>query len=185
MLNLTGKREGSKTDPFASRMTTTFDHFYNCSGMDDLPPQVAMYAQNKKSDCAPALTTSQLIRMAKILRMIAQEEGMTEDVKVYDEDIALRSQTLQTYAWDEESGYFGYVVHDEKKQPIGIFGNESGENYPKGMDSSISLADYLRRLIHVCLYDFRVFISCLKSNIVLENFDGKAASLEYDDVKRN
>ena len=102
-----------------------------------------------------------------------------------DEDIALRSQTLQTYAWDEESGYFGYVVHDEKKQPIGIFGNESGENYPKGMDSSISLADYLRRLIHVCLYDFRVFISCLKSNIVLENFDGKAASPEYDDVKRN
>ncbi|MGN1140401.1 MAG: MGH1-like glycoside hydrolase domain-containing protein, partial [Oliverpabstia sp.] len=131
---MAGKGEGSTTDPFASRLTTTFDYFYNCSGMDDLPPQVAMYAQKKKSDCAPALTTSQLIRMAKILRMIAAEEGMTEDVKVYDEDIALRSHALQTYAWDEESGYFGYVVHDENKQPVGIFKNESGENYSKGMD---------------------------------------------------
>lgn len=131
---LAGKREGSTTDPFASRMTTTFDYFYNCSGMDDLPPQVAMYAQKKKSDCAPALTTSQLIRMAKILRMAAAEQGLDEDVSAYDEDIALRAGALQTYAWDEESGYFGYVVHDEKKRPIGIFRNETGENYSKGMD---------------------------------------------------
>lgn len=131
---LAGKREGSTTDPFASRLTTTFDYFYNCSGMDDLPPQVAMYAQKKRSDCAPALTTSQLIRMAKILRMIAAEQGMEDDVKTYDTDIALRANALQTWAWDEESGYFGYVVHDEKKQPTGIFKNQAGENYSKGMD---------------------------------------------------
>ena len=131
---LAGKSEGSVTDPFESRMTTTFDYFYNCSGMDDLPPQVAMYKQNKQSDCAPALTTSQLIRMAKILKMVACEQGLLEDVQMFDEDIALRSNALQTYAWDEESGYFGYVVHDKQKKPVGIFKTEEGENLSKGMD---------------------------------------------------
>lgn len=131
---LAGKAEGSATDPFESRLTTTFDYFYNCSGMDDLPPQVAMYRQKKEWDCAPALTTSQLIRMAKILRMAAVEQGLSEDVAVYDEDISLRSGALQTYAWDQESGYFGYVVHDETKRPAGIFKTEEGENLSKGMD---------------------------------------------------
>ena len=131
---LAGKIEGSVTDPFESRMTTTFDYFYNCSGMDDLPPQVAMYAQNKQADCAPALTTSQLIRVAKILQMAADEQGLEDDVRMYEEDIALRTNALQTYAWDEESGYFGYVVHDKDKKPVGIFKTAEGENLSKGMD---------------------------------------------------
>lgn len=131
---LAGKSEGSVTDPFESRMTTTFDYFYNCSGMDDLPPQVAMYERKLQADCAPALTTSQLIRMAKILRMIAKEQGMEEEVKEFNEDIELCSKALQTYAWDEESGYFGYVVHDKEKRPTGILRTEEGENLSKGMD---------------------------------------------------
>ncbi|MDE7046278.1 MAG: hypothetical protein K2O97_15000, partial [Acetatifactor sp.] len=131
---LAGKGEDSVTDPFQSRLTTTFDYFYNCSGMDDLPPQVAMYRQGKKADCAPALTTSQLIRMAKILRMTAMEQGLSDEVKELDEDIALRTRALQQFAWDEESGYFGYVVHDGEKNPIGVFKTPEGENYSKGMD---------------------------------------------------
>ncbi len=131
---LAGKSEGSTTDPFASRMTTTFDYFYNCSGMDDLPPQMAMYEQKKQEDCAPALTTSQLIRMAKILRMAAMEQGLTGDAEEYEKDIALRQNALQTFAWDEKSGYFGYVVHDKEKKPLGIFKTDSGENLSKGMD---------------------------------------------------
>ncbi len=131
---LAGKTEGSFTDPFKSRLTTTFDYFYNCSGMDDLPPQVEMYRQGKRSDCAPALTTSQLIRMAKILKMAAAEQGLTEDVQEYGKDIALRSQALKRYAWDEGSGYFGYVVHDHRKEPLGVFKTEQGENLSKGMD---------------------------------------------------
>lgn len=131
---LAGKGEGSSTDPFKSGMTTTFDYFYNCSGMDDLPPQVAMYRQERQSDCAPALTTSQLIRMAKILRMTAEQQGLSEDVEMYDRDIAFRAGALKTYAWDEDSGYFGYVVHDEQKNPTGVFKTEDGENLSKGMD---------------------------------------------------
>lgn len=131
---LAGKSEGSATDPFESRLTTTFDYFYNCSGMDDLPPQVEMYRQSREKLCAPAFTTSQLIRMAKILRMIAREQELLEDVKEYEEDIALRANALLTYAWDEESGYFGYVVHDKQKRPIGVLRTADGENLSKGMD---------------------------------------------------
>ena len=131
---LAGKDEGSVTDPFKSRLTTTFAYFYNCSGMDDLPPQVEMHARGKQFDCAPALTTSQLIRMAKILRMIALETGRDADVNEYDEDIALRSGALLRYAWDEKSGYFGYVEHDSDKNPVGIFRDEHGENLSRGMD---------------------------------------------------
>ncbi len=131
---LAGKAEGSVTDPFESRMTTTFSYFYSCSGMDDLPPQAAMHARGMQFDCAPALTTSQLIRVAKILRMAAAEAGYEDDVKEYDADIKLRSEALLKYAWDEESGYFGYVVHDKDKKPIGIFRDEGGVNLSWGMD---------------------------------------------------
>ncbi len=131
---LAGKAEGSVTDPFKSRMTTTFSYFYSCSGMDDLPPQAAMHARGMQFDCAPALTTSQLIRVAKILRMTASEAGYEDDVREYDADIKLRSEALLKYAWDEESGYFGYVVHDKDKNPIGIFRDEGGVNLSCGMD---------------------------------------------------
>ncbi len=57
-----------------------------------------------------------------------------DEVKELDEDIALRTRALQQFAWDEESGYFGYVVHDEGKNPIGVFKTAEGENYSKGMD---------------------------------------------------
>ncbi len=131
---LAGKSEGSVTDPFSSRLTTTFSYFYNCSGMDDLPPQVEMHASGKEFDCAPSLTTSHLIRMAKILRMIAAESGFYDDIAEYDADIALRGDALLKYAWDEESGYFGYVVHDEDKNPVGVYKTADGENLSRGMD---------------------------------------------------
>jgi hypothetical protein len=41
---------------------------------------------------------------------------------------------LQQHAWDEESGYFGYVVHDEAGAPRGILRHESGTNYDRGLD---------------------------------------------------
>lgn len=131
---LAGKAEGSVTDPFRSGLTTTFAYFYNCSGMDDLPPQVAMHESGKEFDCAPALTTSHLIRMAKMLRMIACEAGFDGDIAEYDSDIARRSEAFLRYAWDEDSGYFGYVVHDKDKNPIGVYKTADGENLSRGMD---------------------------------------------------
>ncbi len=39
---LAGKINGSTTAKFKSGLTITFEYFYNCSGMDDIPPQVLM-----------------------------------------------------------------------------------------------------------------------------------------------
>lgn len=41
---------------------------------------------------------------------------------------------IVSHAWDEESGYFGYVVHDENLYAAGILRTETGENYNKGVD---------------------------------------------------
>ena len=67
---LAGKINGSTTTKFNSGLTTTFDYFYNCSGMDDLPPQKAMYAENKQKYMTPVISSSQVIRCAKILYIV-------------------------------------------------------------------------------------------------------------------
>ncbi len=131
---LAGRVKGSTTARFKSGLTTTYDYFYSSSGMDDYPAQVEMMARNVRDTAAPAISSSQLIRCAKILKMVAEKLGKTEDVKVYESDIARVGDALRTYAWDSESGYFGYVLHDDNYNPQGIMRTDSGENCNKGLD---------------------------------------------------
>lgn len=131
---LAGKIRGSTTAKFKSGLTTTFDYFYNCSGMDDLPPQKAMYREGLQQLCAPAISTSQVIRCAKMLKIIAAHLDRAEDIEVYESDIARLTDALQKYSWDESSGYFSYVVHDADGNPVKQFCTEAGENLNKTMD---------------------------------------------------
>lgn len=131
---LAGKIRGSTTAKFKSGLTTTFDYFYNCSGMDDLPPQKAMYREGIQRLCAPAISTSQVIRCARLLKIIAAHLGRADDVRTYEADIARLTDALQTYAWDEESGYFSYVIHDASGNPVKQFRTPDGENLNKTMD---------------------------------------------------
>ena len=113
---LCGRADGSTTAKFKSGMTTTFEYFYNCSGMDDLPPQVETYRKKLQLLTAPCISSSQVIRCAKILSVIAEHLGKAEDSEQYRADIKRVSDGLQKYAWDEDAGYFSYVVHDEKRR---------------------------------------------------------------------
>lgn len=131
---LAGKINGSTTAKFNSGMTTTFEYFYNCSGMDDLPPQVEMYRRKLQLKTAPCISSSQVIRAAKILSIIAKHIDKLDDVKEYEKDIERISNGLQKYAWDEDAGYFSYVVHDENGDPVEQLRSESGENMNKTMD---------------------------------------------------
>ena len=131
---LAGKINGSTTAKFKSGMTTTFDYFYNCSGMDDLPPQKAMYQKGIQKYCAPAISSSQVIRTAKMLKIVAEHLGRTDDMRQYDEDITRITNALQTWSWDENCGYFSYVLHDDDGNPTGKFLSDSGENLDKTMD---------------------------------------------------
>ena len=131
---LAGKINGSLTDKFNTDLTTTFDYFYNCSGMDDLPPQKQMYNDKLQKYTAPVISTSQVIRCAKLLYIVADLLGLEKDKKVYSADIEKRVRALQTYSWDEEAGYFSYVIHDGNGDFKCRYKTENGENLNKTMD---------------------------------------------------
>ena len=131
---LAGKINGSTTTKFNSGLTTTFDYFYNCSGMDDLPPQKSMYAENKQKWMTPCISSSQVIRCAKILYMVADILDKQEDQATYLEDIERVSNALQKHSWDEECGYFSYVIHDENGDAKEQYRTANGENLNKTMD---------------------------------------------------
>ncbi len=131
---LAGRTHGSTTAKLKSGLTTTYDYFYSSSGMDDYPPQVAMMKQEIRDTTAPVISTSQLIRCGKILRMVATKLGLGEDAAVYEADCERLTAALNKYSWDEESGYFSYVLHDSYYNPIGFFTTDDGENLNKGLD---------------------------------------------------
>jgi hypothetical protein len=83
---------------------------------------------------APVINSAHTIRCAKMLRAAAAALGRTADFAEYDRDIAELSDALQKYSWDEASGYFGYVMHDDQGEPKGILRHESGANFDMGMD---------------------------------------------------
>ena len=131
---LAGKIRGSTTAKFKSGILTTYDYFYSTSGMDDYPAQVAMMKQNLRDKASPVISTSQVIRFGKILSIIARKLEKEDDLKEYEEDITRLTKALDTYSWDEESGYYSYVLHDENYEPVGKFLTADGENLNKGLD---------------------------------------------------
>ena len=131
---LAGKVRGSTTAKLKSGLTTTYDYFYSTSGMDDYPAQVAMMDRNIRDTTAPVISTSQLIRCGKILRMAASKLGKADDASEYTADIERLTNALTEYSWDEKSGYFSYVLHDKDYNPTGFMLTEDGENLNKGLD---------------------------------------------------
>lgn len=131
---LRGRTHGSSCNKFGNGLLTVYDYWYSCSGMDDYPAQVKMIADKAEEYSCPCLTTAQVIRAGKILKMVAEYLGKTDDISVYDEDINYSSKALNELAWDEESGYFGYTMYDRDRNEPYIMKTESGENWDKGFD---------------------------------------------------
>ncbi len=148
-----GKAEGSTTARLGSGLLTVYDYFYNAGGMDDYPAQVAMHRQRLEQSVAPVCSSVNLIRIARFMKQAALAFGHPQDVAGYEEDIRRTGQALQQYSWDEESGYFGYVVHDQEGTPTGIFRDETGGNYNRGVDgvtplmAGICTAEQTERLL--------------------------------------
>lgn len=133
-LFLAGKLGSSTTRQFHSNILKTWDYFYNSGGWDDYPPQKYVHDEMLEAYVAPVINTAQSIRTAKILRMAVVELGLKDDVDGYSTDIDVLNNALQKYSWDEESGYFGYVVHDNNGNPIGILRDQNGANFNMGLD---------------------------------------------------
>ena len=131
---LAGRLGSSTTRRHRDHLICTWDYFYNSGGWDDYPPQKYVHAHNLEASAAPVINSSHTIRCAKLLRAMAAALGRTADFAEYDEDIAVLSASLQTYSWDEASGYFGYVMHDQLGEPTGILRHDSSANFDMGMD---------------------------------------------------
>lgn len=132
-------RSGSSTMRMPSNLLRTWDYFYNSGGWDDYPSQKAVHAQKLEATVAPVINTAHGIRTAKIMRLAALALGNQADIQEYDKDIADLSTALQTHAWDEQAGYFGYVTHDAAGKPNGLFRDANGVNFNRGLDGAYPL----------------------------------------------
>ena len=108
-----------------------WEYSYNSGGWDDYPPQWDIYLNDRKH-IFPVATTAHAIRCAKILKYAAIELGF--ETKTYDRDIIVFEQALSEYAWDEESGYFGYVKLNDELKADNIWRAADNSNYNKGLD---------------------------------------------------
>ncbi len=122
-----------------SGMLKTWHMDYNSGGWDDYPPQhfieVNSYQKHEKPDYSnttPVITTSNAILISKILKNIATAFG--EPTEEFDECIARLSAAIQSGPWDEEVGYFSYMVHDDEGNPTGFLRAADGSNYNQGFD---------------------------------------------------
>lgn len=134
---LAGRLGSSTTRTLRSGLIRPWDYFYNSGGWDDYPPQVHVHRYGLQQTVAPVISTAQVIRTARILTMAALALG--EPTGEYEDDIAHLSNALQAYAWDDEAGYFGYVVHTDQGWPVEILRYEDGSNYNMGMDGATPL----------------------------------------------
>lgn len=131
---LAGRLGSSTTRRHRDHLICTWDYFYNSGGWDDYPPQKYVHANNLESVVTPVINSAHTIRCAKLLRAAAAVLGRTDDFAEYDQDIAVLSASLQKYSWDEDMGYFGYVVHDANGQPTDILRDVGGINFNMGLD---------------------------------------------------
>ena len=129
-----------RSDQTKSGLLKTWNIFYNSGGWDDYPPQDYLRLVAKKGlegpsykDTSPVITSSVTVLIAKILRGISDEMGIG-DGEEYDNVIAKYSNAILKHAWNEQTGYFSYVTHDEKGQPSGFLKYKDGSDYNQGFD---------------------------------------------------
>jgi hypothetical protein len=65
---------------------------------------------------------------------MASNLGLEKDIESYNAYISRISKALNDYSWDEESGYFAYVIHDENGNPVEKLRTADGENLDKTID---------------------------------------------------
>ena len=84
---LRGRNHASTVAKFNNGLLTTYDYWYSHCGMDDYPAQVEMMERKSQKYTCPCLSTAQIIRAGKIMKMVADSLGRYDDIKIYDEDI--------------------------------------------------------------------------------------------------
>lgn len=135
----TGQSKNSTMANLKSGLLRPWDYFYNSGGWDDYPPQVTVHAKKLEAVCAPAVTTAHAVRCAKILAYTAHLLGDETLAQQLCDDAARFSKALQDHSWNEGSGYFSYVMHDENGTAIGPMCDENGVDANMGLGGASPL----------------------------------------------
>lgn len=104
--------------------------FYNSGGWDDYPPQKYVHDNGLEENVKPVINTAFTVLCAKILKNHARLLG--KDQAQFDRDIDLFSNALEKYAWDEDSGYYGYVDTNKNHEIL----KNMGVNADMGLDGA-------------------------------------------------
>jgi hypothetical protein len=144
----------STTRKHHSGLLQTWDYFYNSAGMDDYPPQKIVHRDQLTQSVTPVAVTATAVRFARLLKQLGHWLGRpAAELERYSADIDVWQNALNEYAWDEESGYFGYVMHDAEGHPHGILRGQGEVNLNCGVDgvyplvSGICDADRRNRML--------------------------------------
>jgi Mannosylglycerate hydrolase MGH1-like glycoside hydrolase domain len=153
-----GHLEESGTDYFNSGLLRPWDYFYNSGGWDDYPPQVHVHKKNLTGTITPVANTAHAIRFAKFLLLLTAvlEENKISlprelyklrtditDFNSYDypqmtkllkNDIARLSDALLRYSWNDASGFFSYVIHNNAGDAVDRLMFGENEDYNRGLD---------------------------------------------------
>ena len=129
-----------RDDQLASKFLKTWNIFYNSGGWDDYPPQKYVHMMSNsgseeisRKNTAPVITTAITVLIAKILMNISSEMGI-DDKELYERIIAKYSEPILKHAWNDDTGYFSYVVHDENGDPKEFLKAPDGSDYNQGFD---------------------------------------------------
>ncbi len=128
-----------RPDQTGSGLLKTWGIFYNSGGWDDYPPQEYLHRATREgleattANTTPVITAAITVLIAKIMRGIAEALGFS-DAAEYDLVIAKYTAPIQAYAWNEETGYFSYVVHDKEGRPSHYLKHPDGSDYNQGFD---------------------------------------------------
>lgn len=137
---MAGRFGSSTTRNLKSNMLRTFDYFYNSGGWDDYPAQMTVHELKATKTVAPVANTAHSIRLAKMLKLAAQALGEKKDIVKYDDDIKVFTGGLQKYSWNDTTGYFSYVVHDNNGNPVGRLKDPiSKQDHNMGLDGAYPL----------------------------------------------
>lgn len=122
-----------------------WDLFYNSGGWDDYPAQKYVHENRLTDDVCPVINTAMVVLCAKILKSFARI--IDEDYSGYDKDISFYTNAINSYAWDEESGYYGYVRNDGSILKIADVNADMGMDGAFPFVAGISDAEKTERII--------------------------------------
>ena len=130
-----------KSSNYKTDLLKTWHIFYNSGGWDDYPPQKALRYNTDLLDetasyenTTPVITTAITVLIARIMKNISHTLGMNDDINIYNEDIDKYSKAIQSNLWDDDTGYYSYMMHDDRGNPKGVLKYKDGTNFNLGFD---------------------------------------------------